>query len=153
MGDPSGKGWPPAGSESCVACGRPVLRSVDSECLGRVIEPRNDIFVGADVFKTAESSTGRAVIGLVFSVPPGSKSRACTHQGSPGTREVSFSPVGVAARAPLKKWSGLAGKHRDLPERMAIDDGYGKAKATKLSRMEFEKSESADSTDESGEPT
>ena len=34
-----------------------------------------------------------------------------------------------------------------------MDNGYGEAKATKLSWMEFEKSESADSTDESGEPT
>jgi len=34
-----------------------------------------------------------------------------------------------------------------------MDDGYGEVKATKPSRMEFEKSESADSTDESGEPT
>jgi hypothetical protein len=30
----------PTGSESCVALGRPVLRSVDSECVGRVIQPR-----------------------------------------------------------------------------------------------------------------
>ena len=28
------KARPPAGSESCVASGRPVLRSVDSECVG-----------------------------------------------------------------------------------------------------------------------
>jgi len=34
-----------------------------------------------------------------------------------------------------------------------MDDGYGKAKETKLSRMGDEKSESADSTDEGGEPT
>src|ERR1700730_9859023 len=32
--------WPTAGSESCVALGQPRLRSVDSECPGRVIEPR-----------------------------------------------------------------------------------------------------------------
>lgn len=32
-------------------------------------------------------------------------------------------------------------------------DGYGEAKATKPSRMEDEKSESADSTWEGGEPT
>ena len=37
---PPGKGWPPAGSESCVVVGRPILRSVDSERAGRVIEPR-----------------------------------------------------------------------------------------------------------------
>ena len=34
-----------------------------------------------------------------------------------------------------------------------MNDGYGEVKETKPSRMEFEKSESADSTDESGEPT
>lgn len=37
---PSGQGGPPAGSESCVAQGRPWLRSVDSEQMSRVIEPR-----------------------------------------------------------------------------------------------------------------
>ena len=38
--NPARQSWPAAGSESCVAAGRPVLRSVDSECVGRVIEPR-----------------------------------------------------------------------------------------------------------------
>jgi len=42
---PPGKAWPAAGSESCVAEGRPSLRSVDSECPGRAIEPRK-IIVG-----------------------------------------------------------------------------------------------------------
>jgi len=37
---PPGQGWPPAGSESCVARGRPRLRSVDSERAGRATEPR-----------------------------------------------------------------------------------------------------------------
>lgn len=32
----------PAGSESCVAMGQPILRSVDSECAGRAMEPRKD---------------------------------------------------------------------------------------------------------------
>lgn len=32
----------PAGSESCVVMGQPILRSVDSECAGRAIEPRKD---------------------------------------------------------------------------------------------------------------
>ena len=38
---PPGQGWSPAGSESCVVTGRPLLRSVDSERVGRVIEPRD----------------------------------------------------------------------------------------------------------------
>src|SRR5271157_4957375 len=37
---PPGKAGPAARSESCVAVGRPTLRSVDSQVKGRVIEPR-----------------------------------------------------------------------------------------------------------------
>ena len=36
--------------------GEPALRSVDSECAGRVIEPRNKFVVGADVVLYAEGS-------------------------------------------------------------------------------------------------
>ena len=38
---PPGKGWPPAGSESCVVARQRVLRSVDSEWGSRASEPRN----------------------------------------------------------------------------------------------------------------
>lgn len=41
-----GKGWPPAGSESCVGIPRGRLRSVDSEAGGRVNEPRKALVVG-----------------------------------------------------------------------------------------------------------
>ncbi len=37
---PPGNGWSPAGSKSCVDVGRPRLRSVDRECVGRVIHSR-----------------------------------------------------------------------------------------------------------------
>ncbi len=37
---PPGKAGPAARSESCVVVGQPILRSVDSEVKGRVIEPR-----------------------------------------------------------------------------------------------------------------
>ena len=37
---PPGRAGPAARSESCVVVGRPILRSVDSEVKGRVIEPR-----------------------------------------------------------------------------------------------------------------
>ena len=36
---PPGKAGPAARSESCVVVGKPILRSVDSEVKGRVIEP------------------------------------------------------------------------------------------------------------------
>ena len=39
-----------------MALGQGALRSVDSECAGRVIEPRNKFVVGADVVLYAEGS-------------------------------------------------------------------------------------------------
>jgi len=62
-------------------------------------------------------------------------------------------PVEEAVRASLKKRSWPAQRHRAVLERTAMDNGYGEVKATKPSRMHDEKSESADSTDEIGEPT
>jgi len=41
-----------------AACGRPHPRSVDSECVGCVIEPRKMMNVGADAVRIAEGSTG-----------------------------------------------------------------------------------------------
>ena len=38
--------------------GRPWLRSVDSECAGRVIEPRKDFVAEADAVDIAEGNTG-----------------------------------------------------------------------------------------------
>ena len=49
---PPGKVGQPSGSESCVAVGRPTLRSVDSAVKGRVIEPRKYKPRGAFVVDT-----------------------------------------------------------------------------------------------------
>ena len=73
--------------------------------------------------------------------------------GSPGTWEVSFSPVEAAARAPLEKWSRPAETAALCRSERSSNDGYGAVKATKPSRMEGETSESADGTGEGGEPT
>ena len=74
--------------------------------------------------------------------------------GSPGTWEVSFSPVVARRRGRrLNKKARAGSMGRVLPERSAATDRYGAVKETKPSRMEGEKSESADSTDEGGEPT
>ncbi len=53
------------------------VRSVDSEDAGRVIEPRNHLFVGADAVSRAEGNiAGAEWPGAP--VPPGSgESRAC----------------------------------------------------------------------------
>src|SRR5208337_2828365 len=49
---PPGKAGPAARSESCVVVARPILRSVDSDVKGRVIEPRNYKSPGAFVLNT-----------------------------------------------------------------------------------------------------
>lgn len=55
---PVRQGGQPAGSESCVGYGQPALRSVDSERMGRVIEPRkNKNVMLADAVPVAEGTT------------------------------------------------------------------------------------------------
>ncbi len=49
VGIPPGKAGPAVRSESCVVVGRPILRSVDSQVKGRVIEPRKLTTLGAFV--------------------------------------------------------------------------------------------------------
>ncbi len=61
--------------------GRPTLRSVDREWMGRVIEPRKHLVVGADAIRVSEGSTRRSQ-RPDQRVPPGSESRART-QGFP----------------------------------------------------------------------
>ena len=60
---PPGKAGPAARSESCVAVGRPTLRSVDSEVKGRVIEPRNYKLWGAFVLDTGGGRVRRVALG------------------------------------------------------------------------------------------
>ena len=40
VANPTWQSWPAARTESCVDPGQPGLRSVDRECIGRVMEPR-----------------------------------------------------------------------------------------------------------------
>src|SRR5271166_1341217 len=56
---PPGKAGPAARSESCVVVGRPILRSVDSEVKGRVIEPRKYNPLGAFVLDTSRRGARR----------------------------------------------------------------------------------------------
>jgi hypothetical protein len=74
---PPGKGQPPAGSESCVVVGRPALRSVDSERVSRVMEPRKAAIEGAGTLELVLGSIG-APQGLGAEIPPGSESEANT---------------------------------------------------------------------------
>ena len=60
---PSGKAGPAARSESCVVVGRPILRSVDSEVKGRVIEPRKYKTPGAFVVDTGGGRVRQLTLG------------------------------------------------------------------------------------------
>ncbi len=74
---PSGRAWPAAGSESCVAMGRPIRQSVDSQCQSRVIEPRKFIAVAFLVVRMGAVSARRKWPDVAD--PPGSQSRAKAH--------------------------------------------------------------------------
>src|SRR5208337_3482685 len=60
---PSGKAGPAARSESCVVVWRPILRSVDSEVKGRVIEPRKYKTLGAFVVDTGGGRVRQLTLG------------------------------------------------------------------------------------------
>ena len=69
---PPGKAGPAARSESCVVVGRPILRSVDSEVKGRVIEPRKYKTLGALVVDTGGGRVRQLTLGpLSLSDPAG----------------------------------------------------------------------------------
>lgn len=61
---PSGKGELPAGSESCVVCEQSQLRSVDSEHVGRAIEPRNGEVTRADTVHKVEGNIAAGRVGV-----------------------------------------------------------------------------------------
>src|SRR5208282_5416898 len=60
---PPGKAGPAARSESCVVVGRPILRSVDSEVKGCVIEPRKYKPLGAFVLDTGGGRVRQLTLG------------------------------------------------------------------------------------------
>jgi len=60
---PPGKAGPAARSEPCVVVGRPILRSVDSEVKGRVIEPRKYKTLGAFVVDTGGGRVRQLTLG------------------------------------------------------------------------------------------
>jgi hypothetical protein len=64
---------------------RSALRSVDSECRCRVIEPRNYLSWRALVVECAWGRADLPYGPVVVLVSPGSKSRAQAHKGFPGT--------------------------------------------------------------------
>lgn len=118
-----------AGSESCVASGRPSLRSVDSEREGRVIEPRNEPTQEPKPLRRWKATptsrrVGQRPNGLCSWVRRGRRARHA-REGSPGTWEILSSPP------------------------MAVAPSEGN-EATRDGRQEVR---AARSSDEAGEPT
>ncbi len=66
------KGWSPVGSESCVALRRPLPRSVDSECVGRVTEPREWVYPRGPTVRISRKATSAHHTDLVTRTSPGS---------------------------------------------------------------------------------
>src|SRR3972149_12214803 len=97
-----GKGWPPAGSESCVGVGRPTRRSVDSGRESHVMEPRKTID-GARAVIHANGSTA-APLGPGVEVRPGSESVACAQGSAP--------EPGRSHRLPVESAGGATGNQK-----------------------------------------
>ena len=57
-----------------------------------MIEPRNALFVRADVVRWTEGSSRRISEAVEAATSPGSERVACVRVGFPGTREASSSP-------------------------------------------------------------
>ena len=82
---PPGKAGPAARSESCVVVGRPILRSVDSEVKGRVIEPRKYKTLGAFVVDTGGGRVRQLTLGpLSLPDPAGVEEYGQSPSGFPG---------------------------------------------------------------------
>ncbi len=109
--NPARQSRPAAGSESCVVVGRPILRSVDSECAGRVSEPRNSA-TGGSRRCPEDGRQHRDAVMAWRSWSRRGRGAGHVHAGSPGTWEtLSFpfftSGVGGVGRNNLRA-HGLA---------------------------------------------
>ena len=96
----------PAGSESCVALGRPVLRSVDSECVGRVTEPREQDDPRGPTALYLRKAISAHLTCLGVAGLAGVSRAGHAHKDSPGTWEASTSPRKGTARGPEELRAG-----------------------------------------------
>ncbi len=136
--------------------GQPRLRSVHRERAGRVIEPRNETESRGPSWFSERTAAPRCRKSPGTEAPPGSKSTACTHGGSPGTWEILSSPsLRSGSGAPYNKSPGprrrrarhACGSEED--ERAMVPPSEGN-EARREGRQEVG---ALHSTDEAGEPT
>ena len=107
-----------AGSESCVVPGRPGLRSVDSERMGRVSQPRKESVVDADGVGKPEGSTG-ATAKARFRRSTGVKEQGTFAEGLPrnlgGPVVFTLKPVTGTSRPTPGRWASRPIAHRSKP--------------------------------------
>jgi hypothetical protein len=117
-------------------------RSVDSECAGRGIEPRKVTQSREPTLLALRKATPTRRNGLARTVPPGSKARACTQEGPPGTWESPSSPRRwpegeTGTRKPLACRAAVAARRewrRGQYTKMAAEAWYGQANERKRGR-------------------
>ena len=131
--------------------GDPGCEAYTGSLAGRVIEPRNRPPCGSRRCDKSGRHHRGAEAGRALAVPPGSESGACG-QGSPRNLGGLVVSTGEAARAAAINDSPgpLARPERAGANR--ADGGTAKRRKTKRGGTGGEKSESADSTAEVGEP-
>ena len=83
---PPGRAWSATSSESCVLCGQPSGRSVDSECSSRAIQPRN-YRIARSLCCAAYRGHGGAAYRPAAAAPAGVREHGIDTEGSPGTWE------------------------------------------------------------------
>ena len=81
-----------------MAVEQSTLRSLDSECAGRVIEPRNSVLVGADAVNLAEGNTSWRY---------STSQTAGLHQRQACGRQFTFSQVADVSHWKMKKQLAL----------------------------------------------
>ena len=153
VANPSGKSLASSRSESCVVLGQPTLRSVDSECRSRVIEPRK--FPSpkpSHWFPAGATPTHRK--GLMRRFGRGRRARAKAQEGSPETWESLSFPQSMSRMEPpgdqLQACRSAHGGDR-RHEKSRVQRWYRQAKETKCGETNDRQSQRPRSTVELGE--
>ncbi len=137
---PPGNGWPPAGNESYVVVRRLTLRSVDSEHVGRAIEPRNWTVRGSRRLSTYGRLYRHAALARRGG-PAGVAERGMRALGFPRNLGDLVPSANNAGGAPADQLQALGRRARAQGSEPRCASRYCRAKETKRSGTSGKKSE------------
>lgn len=152
VANPVRQSWPAAGSESCVVVERSTLRSVDSECQGRVIEPRK---LQCRSLRCGHS--GGRVNALNGLVRWSCRGRRAGHRHKGFPRNVGGPVVSVSSGSgpglpvPRKPQAPGSASGPARGTNTGARDGTAKRRKTKRGGKDDRASQRPDSTEEAGE--